>query len=209
MPTAAEKLGQNADVDLYNNFVTDTLATLKKLNVNFKIVFDPPGAKDQFQQWLGKEYRYVPQIGQNLGKRMKNAFLQTFSKGPNSVVIIGSDSPDLPAEYLEIAFRVLDADDVAIGPSSDGGYYLIGFAKDTFSPDVFDGIRWGGSNVFKQTIDILKQGRRSFYLLPQWYDVDNIADLKSLLQRSENTDFSKSETIRYLTEHKLGERFNV
>ena len=200
----AEQIGQDTAADLYRNFVTDILATLKSLDANFKIVFDPPHTENQFQRWLGEEYRYAPQIGQDLGQRMKNAFLQAFSEGFNRVVVIGSDSPDLPAEYLELAFKALETNDVVVGPSSDRGYYLIGFAKKAFLPDVFEGITWSSVDVFEQTLNILKKHKQRVYLLPQWHDVDTLTDLKSLLQRNRNTSFSKSETMSYFKQHKLG-----
>jgi hypothetical protein len=204
----ARQLGANAAADLYRNFVTDILATLKSMDVNIKIAFAPFDSKNKFQQWLGKKYSYIPQIGRDLGQRMKNAFLQTFSGGFNSVIVIGSDSPDLPAEYLELAFYALDTNDVVIGPSSDGGYYLIGFTRETFLPEAFERISWSSDNVFVQTINILKQHRQSLFLLPQWYDVDTLANLKTLVQRNKNTGFRKSRTLTYLTAKNLGNESN-
>jgi rSAM/selenodomain-associated transferase 1 len=205
----AEQLDQDSATELYRNFITDILATLKSLDVNLRIVFDPPDSKDQFQQWLGKEYSYIPQAGQDLGQKMKNAFVQAFSEGFNSVVVIGSDSPDLPQEYLELAFGALDTNDVIIGPSSDGGYYLMGFTRNSFLPDAFERISWSSDKVFEQTVNILKQHRESLYLLPLWHDVDTPADLKSFLQRNEKSAFLKSATMCYLIKHKLGDMFNV
>ncbi len=205
----AEQLGSNAAADLYRNFVTDILATLKRLDVNFKIVFAPADSKDQFQQWLGKEYSYIPQAGQDLGQRMKNAFLQAFSEDFDAVIVIGSDSPDLPEEYLKFAVHALDTNDVVIGPSSDGGYYLIGFARNSFLPEAFERISWSSNKVFEQTINILKQYKQNLYFLPQWYDVDTLPDLKSFLRRNENSTFTKSATMSCLMEHKLGDKFNV
>ncbi len=205
----AEQIGQDAAADLYRNFVTDILATLKSLDANFQIVFALGDSQDQFQQWLGKEYSYIPQAGQDLGQRMKNAFLQAFSGGFNRVVVIGSDSPDLPEEYLELAYPALDMNDVVIGPSSDGGYYLIGFTRNSFLPEAFEQISWSSDKVFEQTIDILQQHKQKLYLLPQWHDVDTLVDLKSFLQRNENSAFSKSATMCYLIKHKFGDKFNV
>lgn len=198
----AEQIGHDVAADLYRNFVTDTLATLKNLDANLRIVFDPPDSKEQFQQWLGKEYSYLPQDGLDLGQRMKNAFLQAFSQGFNSVIVIGSDSPDLPVEYLERAYPALDNNDVVIGPSSDGGYYLIGFTKKSFLPEAFERISWSSNKVFDQTVNILKQHKQNLYLLPQWHDIDTIADLKSFQQRNKNSVFSKSATMSCLIEHK-------
>ena len=191
----AEHVGHDVATDLYKSFVAEILTTLHTLSVNFRIVFYPPDAGDQFQQWLGEKYSYAPQIGQDLGQRMKNAFLQAFSDGFNSVVIIGSDSPDLPADYLDLGFTALDTNDVVVGPSSDGGYYLIGFVKNAFLPEVFGGISWNSHNVLEQTINILKQHKKKLYLLPQWHDVDTLADLNELVERNRNTAFSQSNTL--------------
>ncbi len=205
----AEQFGPEAACDLYKNFVVDTLATLDEFKVNFKIFFEPSDALERFWQWLGEGYSYSPQVGQELGRKMANAFLQAFDEGFGKVVIIGSDIPDLPAEYLELAFATLDTNDVVIGPSGDGGYYLIGFDRNTFLPEVFDGISWSSDSVFEQTVNILKRHERKSYLLPQWHDVDTGADLELLVGRNKNTAFSKSATMSYLEQQKLGDKFNV
>ena len=72
----AEQIGADTATDLYRNFVTDILAALKDLDVNLKIFFDPPDSLDQFGQWLGRGYPYIPQAGKDLGQKMKNAFSQ-------------------------------------------------------------------------------------------------------------------------------------
>ena len=197
----AKQIGADASAGLYRNFVTDILATLQRLNVNFKIIFDPPDRKDQFQQWLGKDCSYLPQAGLDLGQRMKNAFLQAFSEGFGHVVVIGSDSPDLPIEYLGLAFHALDMNDVVIGPSSDGGYYLIGFTREAFLAEAFEQISWSSNKVFDQTINILKRYRQNLYLLPQWYDVDTLVDMDELIERNRNTAFNQSESFALV--HKI------
>ena len=191
----AEQIGAGAATGLYKNFVADILATLKSLDLNLKIVFEPPDSKGQFQQWLGKEYSYIAQAGQDLGQRMKHAFLQAFSERFNRVVAIGSDSPDLPTEYLDLAFGALDTNDVVIGPSSDGGYYLIGFTRGSFSPEAFERIIWSSDEVYDQTVNILKQHRQNLFLLPQWYDVDTLADMEEFVFRNKNTVFNQSDSF--------------
>lgn len=205
----AEQIGQDAATDLYKSFVADILSTLRTLSVNFKIVFYPPDAEKKIQQWLGQRYSYIRQIGKDLGQRMKNAFLKAFSDGFNSVVIIGSDLPDLPADYLELGLKALETNGVVLGPSSDGGYYLIGFAKEAFLPDVFEGITWSSTDVFEQTLNILQKHEQRVYLLPQWHDVDTLMDLNSLIQRNRNTAFQKSATICYLKDGKLVDKLYV
>jgi rSAM/selenodomain-associated transferase 1 len=205
----AEQIGQDVATDLYKSFVSDILTTLHAISVNFKIVFYPLDAEKKFQKWLGEKYSYVRQTGKDLGQRMKNAFLQAFSDGFDKVVLIGSDIPDLPVEYLKLGFKALETNDVVLGPSSDGGYYLTGFAKEAFLPDVFEGITWSSADVFEQTLNILKKHKQKVYLLPQWHDVDTLTDLSSLVRRNKNTAFQKSVTICYLKDSKLAGKFDV
>ncbi len=203
------EIGDDQAVELYKCFVEDLIALLEGLKLHFKCCFRPPDAKQVFIKWLGQKHCYIPQTGDNLGERLENAFRMTFEENFTKALVIGSDSPDLPAEYLELAFHALDMNDVVIGPSSDGGYYLIGFARNSFLPEAFEQISWSGDKVFEQTVNILKQHRQSLYLLPQWHDVDTLPDLKSFLRRNENSTFTKSATMSYLMEHKLGDKLNV
>ena len=181
----AKQLGQKRAAEIYENFVVDILAVLEKLNVNLKIFFSPADTQQRFQSWLGKEYSYTAQAGGDLGQKMKNAFQCVFADGFSRAVIIGSDSPDLPADFLDSSFTALDSHDAVIGPAADGGYYLIGFSGESFLPEAFDRICWSTDSVFWQTIDTLKKHRRKVHLLPQWYDVDTFEDLKSLQRRIE------------------------
>lgn len=196
----AVELGRSAAVELYRNFVVDTLSTLQKLTIPFKIFYYPSSAKEKLTKWLGEQYSYTPQSGENLGERMKNAFLHTFTDNFSRVVIIGSDSPDLPEDFISQAFCALQKHDVVIGPSKDGGYYLIGFSQTHFLPEAFEGILWSYNSVFRQTVDILNQHFYSVYMLPQWYDVDTLADLNDLMVRNKDTDFNRSKTYACLLE---------
>jgi len=192
------ELGTTAAVELYRNFILDILFTLRELRIPFKIFYYPGSAKEKLAEWLGEQYSYTPQSGENLGERMKNAFLQTFSDNFSRVVIIGSDIPDLPADFISQAFGALQSHDAVIGPSNDGGYYLIGFSQTHLLPEAFEGILWGRNSVFMQTVDILNEHFRSVYLLPEWYDVDTLADLNDLVARNKDTDFHRSKTFAYL-----------
>lgn len=205
----AEDIGPKETTKIYKNFVIDILATLRSINATIKIFFTPAGAQQQIQNWLGKEYSYVAQSGGTLGEKMKNAFEYVFAENFSKVIIIGSDSPDLPEDFLGQAFSALDSNDVVIGPADDGGYYLIGFSYDHFLPEVFEAISWSSDRVFEQTVNILKQHQRKVYLLPQWSDVDTLADLKSLVSRNKNTAFTKSATFLYLEQNELGDKCSV
>ncbi|MBW7991277.1 MAG: glycosyltransferase [Planctomycetes bacterium] len=186
-------------VELYKCFVEDMISLIENLGVQFKVCFCPDNMKSTFSEWLGEQYCYTPQTGDNLGERLRNAFDSAFKEGFSNVVAIGSDSPDLPVHYLIESFEALAGHDTVIGPANDGGYYLIGFSKEGFIPEAFDNISWSTDSVFEQTVSILKRHGRKMYLLPLWHDVDTIADLKSLLLRTKNTVFEKSKTYSYLT----------
>lgn len=205
----AAQTGGNFEVELYKCFVEDTISLAENLDVHLELCFYPANTKSTFLKWLGEQHSYRAQIGNNLGERLRNAFDNAFKEGFSNVVAIGSDSPDLPANYLSESFEALDAHDTTIGPANDGGYYLIGFSKEGFIPEVFDNISWSTDSVFEQTVSILKQHDRKVYLLPLWYDVDTIEDLKPLLLRTKNTAFEKSKTYSYLTANGSWSKSNV
>jgi glycosyltransferase A (GT-A) superfamily protein (DUF2064 family) len=115
------------------------------------------------------------QKGAELGERMCNAIKWLFHKGYEKVSLVGADSPDLPISYVTDAFEKLDAYDVVIGPSEDGGYYLIGMNKP--HEVIFEGIQWGHETVLRDSICGAKAAGVSYFLLPQWYDIDDLDGL--------------------------------
>jgi hypothetical protein len=164
----------------------------------FAISFYPPDSRQKIVRWLGDGYTLIPQIGHDLGERMATAFETIFSQGLSSAVLIGSDSPDLPNEVIEEALISLKEYDSVIGPSYDGGYYLIGFRADTFLPQAFDGISWSTPEVFMQTLGILRKANLRVHILPTWRDIDTLDDLKALYSVSQGTPFAESATIKYI-----------
>lgn len=184
-------------VELYKCFVEDTISLAENLGVHLELCFYPANMKSTFSKWLGEQYFYTPQVGDNLGERLRNAFDKAFEKGFSNVVAIGSDSPDLPEEFLQLAFKELESHDAVIGPGSDGGYYLIGFSRTSFLPVAFDDIAWSTFAVCKQTVDILKKHKLKINLLPEWHDVDTRSDLEKLIARNKDTAFVQSKTAAF------------
>ena len=131
-------IGNDSAVSVYKNIVDRMLSTLKEGTFPLYICFSPKNAQKPVKNWLGREYRYIPQNGKDLGERMRNGFTEAFEMGFKKVVLIGSDIPDLALEFIEEAFITLNKSDAVIGPAFDGGYYLIGFKDKTFSPQVFE-----------------------------------------------------------------------
>jgi len=122
----------------------------------------------------------VAQEGDDLGARLRAAFAHLLAGEGRTAVIIGSDSPDLPRPYLKRAFQRLKHHDVVLGPSVDGGYYLIGLRRAL--PVLFEGVRWGSEAVLAQTLDAVARAGASLALLPVWYDVDDSPSLALLEQ---------------------------
>jgi uncharacterized protein len=185
--------------DLYSAFVLDILERVLKGDWQLRIYFDPPKRAIEIKKSFGNGHEYRPQRGSDLGARMKNAFDDCFSDGFKSIVLIGSDFPDLPLKIIKDAFAALDSpSDAVIGPATDGGYYLIGFRYDTFLPHIFEGLTWGTPLVLEETIRILKAENHIPQLIDEWHDIDTGNDLLGLIEKNKKTKFADSRTMNFL-----------
>jgi len=129
---------------------------------------------DQDDQW-NSEYEKKLQRGSNLGERMNNAFAEVFEQGVEKAVIIGSDCPGLQRQHLVDAFDALNKYETVIGPSEDGGYYLLGM--NAFYPEVFEDMVWSTDTVLEQTMQTLDRLQLSCHRLPELNDIDTWRDL--------------------------------
>jgi len=197
----AAALGNDFVRNLYRLFVADSLEMLEELPCDSLMACDPQSSLEQYTAWLGPGREYLLQSGNGLGERMSDAFVQAFTRGYSRVLLLGSDVPDLPYGVLERAFTVLSGGATVIGPSQDGGYYLIGFNKDAFTEEVFRGISWSTPTVFRETRSRLRAQRLTTHILPVWSDVDTKDDLAALYQRNRHTHFARSGTMQYLARH--------
>jgi glycosyltransferase A (GT-A) superfamily protein (DUF2064 family) len=134
------------------------------------------GGKEGFERGgyfeLIEKLPLYSQKGVELGERMCNAIKWLFHRGYEKVSLVGADSPDLPISYVTEAFEKLDAYDIVIGPAEDGGYYLIGMNK--HHEVIFEGIQWGHESVLKDTILRIESACMTYFLLPEWYDIDDL-----------------------------------
>jgi len=194
----AAELDDTIAVELYKNFILDMLATLTACAAQCLICVYPEGALEKVKKWLGPKYHYLPQEGKDLGERMKNGFIEAFSMKFEHAILIGSDIPDLPLSIVKEAFRMFETHDAVVGPAHDGGYYLIGFRNDTFLPEVFDKMKWGGETVLRSTLNRIKKRGCRVHLLPAWNDVDTLADVMALLQRNTAAVGACPKTISYI-----------
>jgi rSAM/selenodomain-associated transferase 1 len=137
------------------------------------------------------------QRGRGLGVRMSNAFKASFEAGYGRLVIIGTDHPTLPPAYVGRAFRALEPPgSVAIGPSEDGGFYLLGMNR--YFPELFDGMRYSHAGVFEATRARAERTGARLTILPEWYDIDTPSDLERLRRDLTNPAVEAPHTRRVL-----------
>jgi rSAM/selenodomain-associated transferase 1 len=182
----AKTLGpENASI-IYRALADDLLANLiPEKGFEIIVMFWPPDGSKEIEQWLENKFKLQVQAEGNLGKKISSAFSDALNKNYKNVIIIGSDLPYLNAEDIHGAFNDLETTDLLLGPSSDGGYYLIGLKKPC--PPLFEDINWSTPQVLPQTLSRAKKAGLSFKLLPEKRDIDNYEDLVFLENFIENT----------------------
>ncbi len=143
-------------------------------------VYTPVGAESAYTDVLPADFSLLPQRGDEFGERLYFAVEDLFKCGFDSLCLIDSDSPTVPAENFEQAVELLSAseDRVVLGPSDDGGYYLIGMKKP--HRHLFEQIDWSTERVLNQTMQRATEIGIEVKLLPTGYDVDDDASLRRL-----------------------------
>ncbi|PYJ35172.1 MAG: glycosyltransferase [Verrucomicrobia bacterium] len=143
-------------------------------------VYTPIGAESAYADIIPANFRLLPQRGDRFGERLYFAVLDLFKCGFESVCLIDSDSPTVPAENFAQAVRLLQhpGDRVVLGPCEDGGYYLIGLKKP--HRELFERIDWSTERVLAQTRQRARELGLEVKLLPVGYDVDDGASLQRL-----------------------------
>jgi rSAM/selenodomain-associated transferase 1 len=139
----------------------------------------------------------MEQSSGDLGDRMRDCLNSVLKAGAMRVVLIGSDSPDLPPSFIEAAFDSLNECDLVFGPTVDGGYYLIGASR-ALPPSFFEGVSWSSADTLAATLIRARDFGFSAALLEMWHDIDEYDDLTAFRERG-NRD-AAPETFRWLRE---------
>ncbi|MCI0391959.1 MAG: TIGR04282 family arsenosugar biosynthesis glycosyltransferase [Acidobacteria bacterium] len=189
---------------LYVAFLSDTFALMEEVmeereDLTIALCYAPEGEEEAFEEVEREGSIMIPQRGENLGARLTNCFTDLFTLGFESVVVIGADSPTLPGEHVFDAFECFETDDdVVIGPTEDGGYYLIGMRK--LHKRIFEEIPWGGAGALEATIERAKEAELDLVLLPEWRDVDTPEDFERLKRELDEDRDAAKFTRRFLKE---------
>jgi uncharacterized protein len=167
---------------LHRAFLEDVIPLLTDVvKLPTCIFFTPSDNAQPLQELVNDRLPLIPQEGETLGERMSAAIRWGLAQGYEGVLVVGSDLPTLPAAVFHEAVRQLEYCDVVLGPTLDGGYYLVA-AKEDY-PGIFQDIAWGTGNVFEATMcQIKRMGLKPSVLIP-WNDVDTFADVQLLQEQ--------------------------
>lgn len=168
----AKTVGNENAFEIYRILLKHTFEITKHLRSDKAIYYSENIREDDI--WDNNIYQKFQQKGEDLGMRMLNSFENSFLSKYEHVVIIGSDILDLKQKHIESAFRALESNDVVLGPSEDGGYYLLGMKK--LYPVIFHNKKWGTETVRCETLNELKS--QKVILLELLNDIDVYNDIK-------------------------------
>jgi hypothetical protein len=149
--------------------------------------------------------RFLPQVGRDLGERLDHAFAWGFAQGHPWVAVLDADTPTLPELLLREAARVLSsgARDLVLGPTWDGGYYLLGARSDVDRSPLLRDIPWSTDQVARVTVSRARAASYTMEVLPSWFDVDTPADLALLcdaLRHCRHLNEAPAHTTKVLDE---------
>jgi uncharacterized protein len=176
--------------------MTTSISSLSGNETEAVAIYTPAGAEEILRKLMPKKFRLVIQRGETLGERLINAATELFNEF-DSVCLINSDSPTLPLKVLRTAVSLLaqQGDRVVLGPSQDGGYYLIGLKRP--HRHLFERIAWSTADVLAHTIKRAADIDLPVELLPMWYDVDDAATLHLLSQELGLSSNGGNNRVRY------------
>ena len=174
--------------ELYRCFLRDKIQQVRSLKEAIPAVAYAPVEGRSLFEALAPGFALVPQRGPDLGARLANGFADFLGNGYDAALAIDSDTPTLPLAFLEQALALMRTPsvDVVLGPSEDGGYYLIGLRA--LHPELFEGIPWSTSEVLAETVRRAEGKGLRVARLPEWYDVDTPGDLERLKAALAGTD---------------------
>jgi rSAM/selenodomain-associated transferase 1 len=181
-------------------FARDTLACAQSVMPEVIAAYAPADGRDALEAVLTHgNLLWLEQQGEDLGARLEAAAAHAFALGCSPVILVGTDSPTLCSSFIKKALDSLSAgeSDVALGPTDDGGYYLVGLRQPSIG--LFRNIAWSTTRVFNQTAANAARLGLRLLELPRWYDVDTPADLSRL-----RDELSTDEEARTRAPHTYG-----
>lgn len=171
----ARTIGTAQAYRLYGAFLQDIATRFSGGRRALVWAFYPP--ETDFSALSGVPSRCLPQEGRDFGERMWNCFRTLCAEGFDRVLMIGADVPHVRDEWLDEAEVKLETNDLVLGPTEDGGYYLVAMRT---PHDVFTGVPMSTERVLSETLRKARADALRVHLLPRSFDIDQEGDLQRL-----------------------------
>ncbi|HEY3615891.1 MAG TPA: TIGR04282 family arsenosugar biosynthesis glycosyltransferase [Candidatus Sulfotelmatobacter sp.] len=201
----ASSLSPEAVTDFYCCLLEDTLALARSLSVSpgdvEVAIMCPDSDANQLAQLAGNEASVVAQKGEGLAAGLTSVFAHFAEGQKRRVIAFNSDSPHLPRSVLEAAFETLDSHDVVVGPTHDGGYYLVGARAS--HPTLFAHDGMGTSSALERLLSRARTLKLSVGFAAPFYDIDVVDDLTRLAGELRLAPARAPRTARWLKEWEL------
>jgi rSAM/selenodomain-associated transferase 1 len=196
----AQSLPLAAVVELYRCLLDDTMALARSLgNVDVAIMC-PASDVENLSRAVGDSIPIVAQSGDGLAAGLTSVFAHFAAAGGRRIVAFNSDSPHLPASVLKSAFRALVQSDVVVGPTYDGGYYLVGATAS--HPGLFEGDGLGTTNAYEALLARVRALGLSVSFTDPFYDIDVAEDLSRLAAELQSAPARAPRTAQWLMERR-------
>jgi rSAM/selenodomain-associated transferase 1 len=191
-------LGTDDGEGLRLALLRDTLDSVSAVAAEKAVLYTPPDREAEMRALTRFPAVFLPQRGSTLGERMREGARDLLTSGFDAVVLIGSDLPDLPAAHVSTALGLVTraGETVVLGPTEDGGYYLIGVTRSR--PELFEDIPWGTPVVLQRTREAAAALGIPVETIPLWYDVDSASDLQRVWQSAGSPDGAARSTRAWL-----------
>jgi len=174
----AKDIGADKAAEFYRLLTESIIMSCVVPDIDMLLFIEPYERLADFQAWLGDDMKFYPQTDGDLGKRMYEALRVAMEEGYDKCVITGSDIPQLNSDVIYEALEKMQ--DAVIGKSNDGGYYLIGFRKETLMDAVFTDMEWSTESVFEETMLRFENAGLKTAKTYTLSDIDDINDLKKM-----------------------------
>ncbi|MDK1031211.1 MAG: DUF2064 domain-containing protein [Planctomycetia bacterium] len=172
-------LGAHTAAKLYRSFIMDLCEQYAQLSVRSRVlVYAPRGARRDMELLASRHWRLTAQQGPTFGHALAGFFDQGFRCGYRRIVAMVTDCPTVPPEFVVSAFDRLMVVDTVLGPTMDGGVFLIGMSVER--PEMFHGYPWDGLRVFDEMVERAEKFGLILGLVPHWYNVSDPQALRHL-----------------------------
>jgi uncharacterized protein len=168
-----------AAASVYEACLADVVDRARQADVPLVLNYDPAPGADRYFETRYPDLPRLPQVAGDLGARLHHALDRAFADGATRVAVIGADSPTLPPATLREALRRLHRHEIVLGPTTDGGYYLLGARRAAWprAGTLLESVPWSTEQVLPVTLHRARTEGLDVHLLHEWYDVDLPPDL--------------------------------